>query len=67
MKLLYKNPYAEDCSDSDEENVVECSKCEKEIKLEAGFYHCIVEDCEEDYHRECLPPNNTVDKIPKKW
>ena len=53
MKIFHTVPqvYIDQCFDEDED-ILPCTKCEKDIDLEKGFYHCSIDY--ENYHQDCL-------------
>ena len=50
MKRLTYNPYANEGI-----LTVDCDKCDKEINVKEGFYHCEDPNCGEDFHTQCVP------------
>ena len=59
MKIYHTVPqvYVDQCFDENED-ILPCTKCEKDIDLEDGFYHCSIDY--ENYHQVC--PNNNEKK-----
>ena len=58
MKLQYTYPYDWGSVETVE---ITCNRCDKEIDVKDGIYHCSYD--EEDYHKWCVDQNVTLPKM----